>query len=312
MPGLTSPALQRLQCQLNHISVRQLRAHGVSRRTQIRLVNDGVLEHIGKSVLRVPGTATSMTTRLIALCLQHPKGFVTGPTGGTVVGLRRMPPLSEIHFSTPHGTRLEVPPGVRLRQTTKVLDGHTRTLENGIVVANWARLAFDLAGDLPTLDLLSVIDQMLHERRCTLAELGAVARHLCAPGRSGSVRFATALLERGGRAPAESHPEVRVLDGLHRRGVPVVPQVAHLDLPDGGRVRIDMAVEAIRWGVEVDVHPTHFELVGSTKDHRRDRQLHRIDWQVEHVTELDLLDLEGLLDELAELYRTRLAVVAAR
>jgi hypothetical protein len=312
MPDLTPAVLQIMQRQLNNISVRQLRSHGVSRATQQRLLRDGVLEHIGKSVLRVPGASATMTTRLIVLCLQHPSGFVTGPTGGRVVGLRRMPPLSEIHFSALHGTRLDLPPGVRLRQTTRLFDGHTRTLENGIVVANWARLAFDLANDLPKLDLASVIEQMLHLGYCSLAELGAVARQLCAPARPGSVAFATVLFERGARAPAESHPEVRVLDGLMRRGVPVVPQVAHLALPGGGRVRIDMAVDAVRWGVEVDVHPAHFELVGTTRDARRDRQLHLIDWQVEHVTALDLLDLEGLLDELAELYRARVAAVATR
>jgi hypothetical protein len=304
--------LQILQRQHNHISVRQLQTAGVSRTTRARLVHDRVLEHVGQSVLRVPGTPVTMTTRLIELCLQHRKGFITGPTGGRVVGLRRMPPLSEIHFSTPHGTRLEVPLGVKLRQTTKVFDGHTRVLENGIVVANWARLAFDLASDLSRIDLASVVEQMLHRGDCTLTELGAMARQLCAPGRKGSVAFATVLSERGGRAPAESHPELSVLDGLLRRGVPVVPQVAHLELPGGGRVRIDMAVESVRWAVEVDVHPAHFELVGGTKDVRRDRQLHLIDWQVEHVTAVDLLDLDGLLDELAELYRTRIESLTRR
>jgi hypothetical protein len=304
--------MHTLHRQHHLISVRQLREAGISRTTQVRLLHDGLLEHVGQSVLRVPGTPTTMTTRLIALCLQHPKGFITGPTGGRVVGLRRMPHLSEITFSTPHGTRVTLPPGVKLRQSTKVLPGHTRRLDNGIVVANWARLAFDLAVDLSNLDLMSVIDQMLHDGTCSIGELAAVARQLCAHGRPGSARFATVLLERGGRAPTESHPEIRVLVGLQRLGVPVVPQVSDLDLPNGEQVRIDMAVDAARWAVEVDVHPEHLGLRGTTNDKRRDRQLHLIDWQVERVTDLDLLDLPGLLQELTSLYLQRVASLARR
>ena len=309
MLHLTPPAMQVLQRQHQHISVRQARESGVTRTAQTRLVRDGLLEHVGQSVLRVPGTPVTLTTRLIALCLQHTKGFVTGPTGGKYLRVRRMPQLSEIHFSTPHGTRLVVPPGVKLRQSTRVLPGHTRRLDNGINVASWPRLAFDLAADLPPRDLLSAIDQMLRDGHCTLAELGAIARQLCEHGRRGSVRFATVLLERGGRTPVDSHPELLVLEGLRRRGVPVVPQVAHLQLRDGAQVRIDMAVDAVRWAVEVDVHPTHLDLRGTTSDKRRDRQLHLIDWQVERVTDLDLLDLDGLLDELTDLYQARVAAL---
>jgi hypothetical protein len=63
--------------------------------------------------------------------------------------------------------------------------------------------------------------------------------------------------------------------------------------------------------VEIDVHPSHLLLEGATRDKRRDRQLHLIDWQVERVTEIDLLDLEGLCDELAELYHRRCLARAA-
>lgn len=126
---------------------------------------------------------------------------------------------------------------------TVLPDRHVRRLDNGLVVANWARLAFDLAADLAPFDLLSVIDQMINDGHTDLAELASVGRLLCARGRSGSKEFGAVLLQRGGRAAAESHPELRVLDGLLRRGVPVVPQVRHLELPNGDRIRIDMAVE---------------------------------------------------------------------
>jgi very-short-patch-repair endonuclease len=51
-------------------------------------------------------------------------------------------------------------------------------------------------------------------------------------------------------------------------------------------------------------------LDGTTKDKRRDRQCHRIGWQIERVTEIDLLDLAGLVDELVALYQSRLDLAA--
>ena len=72
-----------------------------------------------------------------------------------------------------------------------------------------------------------------------------------------------------------------------------------------GLIRIDMAVPALRWAVEVDVHPDHLSLEGTTGDKQRDRQLHLVDWEVERVTALELLNLPAILDELVELYRAR-------
>ena len=77
------------------------------------------------------------------------------------------------------------------------------------------------------------------------------------------------------------------------------------------RIRIDLAVPAARWAIEIDVHPDHLLLEGTTKDKRRDRQCHLIGWQVERVTEIDLVDLAGLVDELVALYAVRIAAVAA-
>ena len=58
------------------------------------------------------------------------------------------------------------------------------------------------------------------------------------------------------------------------------------------------------------VHPDHLLLDGTTKDKRRDRKCHRIGWQIERVTEIDLLDVGGLVDELVELYEARCSAAA--
>lgn len=311
MHSLTPAALIVLQRQHNVIAVRQLTEAGVTRSQREALLDAGVFEHVGHSVLRVVGMQVTRDSRLIELCLQHPAGMITGPTAGAVRQLRRMPRTAPIHFSLPHNARADVPPYVQLRRTRRLPDDHRLPLANGMVVPSWPRLAFDLAADLSDRSLASVIEQMLHERHCSEEDLAAIARELCAPARPGSKRFARVLVRRQGRLPSESDPELEVLNGLLERGVPVVPQVQLLELPNGGHVRIDLAVPAVRWAVEVDVHPTHLHLMGTTHDKRRDRQLHLIGWQVERITAIDLLDRSRCYDELAQLYVARCSALAA-
>lgn len=136
--------------------------------------------------------------------------------------------------------------------------------------------------------------------------LGATARRLCHPSRPGSQQFARILLGRGDRPAAESHPELAVADALRARGIPVEPQFASLELLDGSSVRLDLAVSSARWGIELDIHPDHLLLDGTVKDKRRDRKCHRIGWQIERVTEIDLLDFDGLIDELVALHTARI------
>ncbi len=263
---------------------------------------------VHKSVLRISSAPLTFEARCVALCLAH-AGFITGPSGGRLVGLRRMPAAEPIHFCVLHGIHL-LDEGIVLRQSRKVTPLDYVRLGSGIVVASGPRLAFDLARDLAPLDHASVVEQLIQRKRCTMQSLGATARRLCHPSRPGSELFARTLLSRGDRAAAESHPELVLAEALRARGIPVEPQFTDLRLLNGSRVRIDLAVPAACWGIEIDVHPDHLLLDGTTKDKRRDRQCHRIGWQIERVTAIDLLDLDGLLDELVALYATRIGCAA--
>lgn len=220
------------------------------------------------------------------------------------MNLRRMPPASKVVFCMPHGGRFDCPNFVELRQSMVTPDDHVRTLSNGIRIATFERLAFDLARDLSVANLSSVIEQMLQRKETTMEALGSMARQLCSPGRAGSATFAATLFRRHRGSAADSHPELEVLQGLLKRGLPVEAQ-QRLVLLNGRSIRIDMAVPALRWAVEVDVHPAHLGLEGTTGDKRRDRQLHFVDWQIERVTALDMLDLPTILNELVDLYYQR-------
>jgi len=310
MSDLTPRALAVLRLQHGHATTRQLAEAGVHRRARLRLLDSGLFTPVFKSVLRIESAPRTLESRCVALCLAHPHGFVTGPTGGKLAGLRRVPRPEPIHFAVLHGIHLESDGNVVLHQTTSIRSSDVQRRDDGINVASPARLAFDLAAFLPVQDHVSVVEQLIAERRCSIDELGVIARRLCHPRRPGSLRFMQSLMACGDRPAAESHYEVLLGDALRARGIPVVPQVTDLQLPNGSKIRIDLAVPELRWAVEIDVHPDHLFLEGTTRDKRRDRQCHLIGWQVERATEVDFLDLSGFVDELVALYHARLVAAA--
>lgn len=307
MADLTAQALAWMQRHHGLTTRRLLREHGVGRRTIDRLIDAGVL-HTHSRFKVVLASATNPRTfeqDCLALCLAHPGGYVTGPTGGKLAGLRRMPSRAPLHLAIRHGHRLDPVEGVRFRQTTRLDQRDVLLRPDGILVARPARLAFDLAADLGRLDLLSVVEQLLHQEHCTMDELVAVAERLAHPRRPGSLRFLRTLQDRGDRPPAESHPELVLAEALRELDVPIEVQTTWLDLPGGRRIRMDLSVPAIRWGVEIDIHPEHLGLLGSTRDKQRDRLCHLVGWQVERVTEVDFRDVPRLARELRDLYLAR-------
>jgi hypothetical protein len=305
MSDLTPQALSVFRVQHGHATTAQLDEAGVPRRARLRLIESEVLRPVYKSVFRIGSAPETLEGRCAAISLGHPAGFVTGPTGGRLTGLRRMPKPEPIHLSVRHGVHLECDVNLILHQTTSITLMDVRRRSDGINIASPARLAFDLASMLSVEDHASIVEQLLRDGTCSMAQLASTARRLCHPRRPGSLRFLRSLIERGDRPAAESHPEIVLADALRARGIPVIPQLSDLVLPNGSRIRIDLAVPAVRWAIEIDVHPDHLLLQGTTRDKRRDRQCHLIGWQVERVTEIDVLDMAGLVDELEELYEVR-------
>jgi hypothetical protein len=303
--GLTSAAQQWLKDHHDVITSAALHKAGVGRSTTARLVRDGVLRRSHKGVFVTASSRPTLEQRCAVLCAAHPAGFVTGPTAGSMLGLRRMPRNAPIHFSVRHSVHLPVDRGVRFRQTTALRPQDCTARGHGITTASWARLAFDLAADLRPLDHLSVLQQMLHERRVTTDELVAVERRLGHPARPGSGLFRRNLERIDCSAPNESHGEVELAEALRARGIPIEHQTRLLRASNGRTARVDLAVPAVRWGIELDLHPEHRTFDGQAKDARRTRDLHVLDWEIEPVTELDMQDVPALADELTALYRAR-------
>ena len=311
MNELTPAALEWLANHHGAITTAVLRDAGVGRSTTDRLVRAHVLRIAHKGVYVLAATKPSLEQRCVVLSAAHRTGYVTGPTAGVLYELRRMPRRSALHFACRHGVHLPVQIGVAFRQTRALRPGDRWTRPDGIILATARRLAFDLAIDLAPLDHVSVLQQLLDRRLVTVAELVETGQRLCHPARPGSTRFEQSLhrLDRG--APAQSHPEVLLAEALWERSVPVERQtrVVH---SAGGSVHVDLAVAEIQWGIELDVHPEHRSIEGHGGDARRYRSLHLVEWQVEPVSEADLVDLATLADELTALYQARRGQFAAR
>lgn len=282
-----------------------LRDHGVGRAARDRLVGAAVLRVASRGVFVVTAAPATLEQRCRLLCCLHPNGFVTGPTAGSLAGLRRQP-VAGLHFATLHGRRLDPIKGVRFRQTTKIVPADRHLRSDGIVVASWARLAFDLAADLRQLDHRSVVHQMLDRRLVTVEGLMAIGQRLCHPGRRGSATFERTFADVVGIAPQDSHPEVVLRDALLEAGIPIEPQVP-VRGSNGVTFHVDLGVPDLRWGIELDIHPEHRSVEGHHRDASRARRLHGTDWQIEPVSELDMVHLATLVNELARLYQARLA-----
>jgi hypothetical protein len=304
VPDLTPDAMAWLAGHHGVITTPALRSCGTSRSTTDRLVRAGVLVNPHKSAYVLTASPPTMEQRCALISAAHPGGFVTGPTAGVLLNLRRMPHASALHYAVRHGIHLGPEPGVRFRQTTALLPAHRQVRADGIAIAIPPRLAFDLGPDLSLLDHLSVVHQLLNTELVALEALVEIGRRLCHPARRGSTRFKKVLERIGSGAPAHSHPEIVLEQALLHRHVPIERQ--SMAVQAGGRlVRIDLAVPAVKWGIELDIHPEHRSVEGHGSDARRYRGLHLVEWQIEPVSEIDMLDIESIADELTALYHGR-------
>jgi hypothetical protein len=310
MNELTPAAMEWLADHHGVITSAVLRCSGVGRSTTDRLVRANMLRVAHKGVFVLAATKPTLEQRCVVLCLAHPAGFVTGPTAGVLSNLRRMPRTSALHYACRHGVHLPTEIGVVFRQTRALSPSDRWTRADGITIAAPRRLAFDLSIDLAPLDHVSVLQQLLDRGLVTSTELVATGRRLCHPARPGSSRFRESLSRLDGRSPADSHPEVVLADALRQRSVPVEQQSRVVPAVGGWLVHVDLAVPDIKWGIELDIHPEHRSIEGHAGDARRYRSLHLVEWQIEPVSEQDMIDVGALADELTTLYHARCRQVA--
>ena len=283
MAHLTQAAHALLARQHGNVSVEQLLAAGLSLSEVRRLQRAGDLALALRGAYRTPSAPLTDESRCAAVCLARPEVAIAGPTAGRLWGLRRLPFDRRIHVLAPRASqpatvRWVVPYRTDARHDHDVIDRN-----DGIRVTSRARTAFDLARWLGPGDLLSVIEQVVHDGRLSDDDLLAVAVDWLSPQRPWVRRFFEALDRRLPGGAAESHPEVRVANALRAAGIRGLVRQFAVELPGYGNARFDLSVPALRWAIEVDVHPVHRESRGVASDRRRDNAAAAAGWSTSRI-----------------------------
>jgi hypothetical protein len=263
---------------------------GVSRDTRRRLVASGVLERVVDGGYRFTGVGEDEMARCAALCTSRPHLVVAGPTAGRLWDLRRSPRDGLVHVIAPPRSNPCRERCVRTFRTSALCADEIVRRPDGIRVTSPPRTVVDMTRYVDDTALASMIEHVLAQRLCTSTTLQSTAERLSTPGRPWVRHFLDLLVARTPGAPAESEWELRVFDALSRRGVVGVVRQHEVRLPRYGTARFDLAIPALRWALEVDVHPEHRTLEGAARDKVRDDAADAVGWVVRRVAEIQLVD----------------------
>jgi very-short-patch-repair endonuclease len=292
-------------------STRQLLDTGISPLQLKRLQQHGALELVVRGAYRTPSAPVTESSQCAAVCAARPDVAIAGPTAGRLWGFRRLPPDHRIHVIAPRASNPAIARWIVPYRTDARHEHDVVERTDGIRVTSRTRTAFDLARWLGPDDLLSVIEQAAHDGRLCDDDFLAVAADWLSPRRPWAREFLQTLDRRLPGGPAESHPEVRIAAALTRAGLRGLVRQHRVELPGHGEVRFDLAVPELRWAIEVDLHPSHRETIGTAADARRDRAAGTLGWMTTRITEQQYEDrFNETIADVAMLYadlRRRLA-----
>ncbi len=283
MAIFTTESLEFLRTHHGVATSSELAACGLSASAIRSLREAGNLVGVVKGVWRIPATTLDEAARCAALCAAHPELAVSGPTAGRLWGLRRLPRDQRVHVIAPPASHPSLAPWVVPYRTAAIHHADVVRRPDGIAVTSRARTALDLARWVGPTDLLSIIEQVLHDGHLTDGDLRDVAVDWMSRQRPWVRRFLELLDGRLRGGPAESHGETVLGDSLAAAGLVGLERQFRIDLPGYGPARFDLAVPSVRLAIEVDLYPTHAETAGRRRDADRDAAAKRIDWRVERV-----------------------------
>jgi hypothetical protein len=179
-------------------------------------------------------------------------------------------------------------PGVRCHR--RVLDPMDVCEVDGITLTSPVRTILDLAGQLPLIDLVVVIDAALKKRSCTLEQLRARAYDR---GVRGIARYRRALELCDGRSESPMETLMRLLIVLSGLPAPT-PQFKAFDDFGVFVARMDLKAHGVRAAFEYD-GVGHDEPVAHARDVKRWRDLRAAGYEVFPYTAGDLFRAPHLI-----------------
>jgi very-short-patch-repair endonuclease len=309
MPQL-SPALSAVvRTRHGIVTTEQLLADGIGVNPRRRLVSAGSLLLCHKGVYRVSTAPDTFESRCVAACLADPESVVGGPAAARLWGFRHVfhpeqPILLVRHDRTPLSR------GAILRRTNRLDPGEWIIRADGIRISRPVRAWFDCARDLND-EKFEMLTEWVIDRHAPVTALWRLARRMNGRGRPGMARVNRVLSQRPTwQRPAGSGLEVKVLNALEHAGVGVIVRQHPIRLANGIVIHPDGALPALRWAVEIDHVTWHGGRLDSQRDKGRDRALHRIGWQVDRVTDVEIKErFAATIAELVDLVRERVNFV---
>ncbi|NND75737.1 MAG: hypothetical protein HKN44_12095 [Ilumatobacter sp.] len=286
-------------------------AAGFSHHAIRRMIASGSLVRQHRDTYRVATAPDTFEARCVAASLADSTATITGPAAGRLWGFRHVVRVDVPIVLVEH-SRHPFAHGVLVRRSNQLSDLDQLLRPDGIRLARPPRAWFDCARDSSD-RRFEMLTEWVIDNHTPVPELWEMMRRLEQRGRPGLARVRRVLSQRATwQRPAGSGLELRVLKALERSGVPELVRQHPIMLQDHTIVHPDGARPEIRWAVEVDHVTWHGGRFDAQYDKARDRQLRRVAWQVDRVTDQELRDdFAGSITELAELYRLRCAELAA-
>ncbi len=312
MPQLSISLRDKVRARHGVVTTDELVADGIGRNSIRRWVETGVIVRYHPGVYRFATSPDTFESRCLAACFADPSTVVTGTAAGRLWEFRHIVTPSEPILLVEHN-RSPLSRGVALRRTNMLDPSDWVQRADGIRVATPRRAWFDCARDTSD-QRFEMLTEWVLDHHSSVPELWAMMRRMSARGRPGAARVRRVLSQRiAWQRPAGSGLELRVLNGLERAGIKGLVRQFEIKLPNGIVIHPDGALPHIRWAVEVDHVTWHGGRLDAQRDKGRDRQLRRIAWQVDRVTDVELKQhFDRTIHELVELVDLRRREAAQR
>src|SRR5438105_2223314 len=267
----------------------QLLAAGLTERQIDRRLGTGQLLVVHEGVYRLPPVKPTYEQAVLAACLAT-GGVASHRCAARLFRLRgfELYPKVEICVDSTRAPELDDVVSHRMK-------GLQRTSIGALPVAMPAEVLSQLAAVAPD-RAEGAVNDVLWRRIATLPGLVRFLQRRGARGRNGTelLRELVAEQVRAG-APTESWLEDRLLEFVRARGYPEPVRQLWLRLP-GRRVRLDLAWPEWRVDLEGDGRLFHTSPRDRRRDTARDAALGDVDWAVERVPWLELVESPDSVD----------------
>jgi very-short-patch-repair endonuclease len=275
------------------------RQHGIVTRSNLfevgfsadqvaRLVSSSSIHRVVDGAYRFASHSETELGRCAAMSLSRPGVTIAGPTAARIWGFRRVGHDHSVHVICKPGAQPGRVPWLIPYRTACLADSDIMHMPDGIRLTSQKRTVIDMVRYSTDNAIVSMIEQGLDKQWFTESEIRTTASAIATPGRPFAKRFLALLSVRIEGGAAGSDWESLVGDALRARNLPGLVRQHALTVRGYGTLRFDLAIPALRWALEIDVHPSHFTREGAANDKFRDRCCAEAGWLVQRVGEPDL------------------------